>query len=82
MDVRTINDLGQAVRRARRSLGLTQESAAALCGVSMPFMNQLEGAKRQHLSTSKVLAVCAGLGLRIVVTGSGLAEASAPQEST
>jgi transcriptional regulator with XRE-family HTH domain len=75
MEVRTIADLGTAVRAARRSLGLTQEAAAALCGVSMPFLNQLEGGKRRHLSTSKVLAVCTGLGLNVAVTGGGLADA-------
>jgi transcriptional regulator with XRE-family HTH domain len=62
-------DLGQVVKEARKELALTQEEAAALCGVSMPFLNQLEGAKRAHLSITKVLNVCAGLGVRLFAGG-------------
>jgi HTH-type transcriptional regulator / antitoxin HipB len=69
MQIKTVSDLGAAIKRARLASGLTQERAAALCGVSMPFLNQLEGAKRQHLSLSKVLAVCAGLGLTLEAGG-------------
>lgn len=71
MEVRTVKDIGQAVKTARAALRLTQESAAALCGVSMPFMNQLEGGKRAHLSITKILGVCAGLGLDVHVIPTG-----------
>ena len=71
MEIRSIRELGAAVRTARRQLKLTQEEAAPLCGVSMPFLNQLEGGKRQHLSFSKVLGVCQGLGLKLGVAGVG-----------
>lgn len=67
--IATLADLGRAVKEARKALRLTQEEAAAHCGVSMPFLNQLEGAKRPHLSTTKVLAVCAGLGVKLSVGG-------------
>ncbi len=72
MEFGTVQELGTLVRAARRSHKITQEQAAALCGVSMPFLNQLEGGKRQHLSLSKVLGVCAGLGLRLQVSGPGV----------
>ena len=52
MEVETIGDIGVAVRLARKELRLTQVQAAALCGVSMPFLNQLEGGKRANLSMS------------------------------
>lgn len=71
MEVRTIKELGLAVKSARTSLHLTQEFAAALCGVSMPFMNQLEGGKREHLSITKILGVCVGLGLEVHLLPSG-----------
>jgi transcriptional regulator with XRE-family HTH domain len=72
MQAKTLEDLGRAIRAARRQSGLTQEAAAALCGVSMPFLNQLEGAKRMHLSTSKVLGVMAALGIRLELSGPGI----------
>lgn len=72
MDIGTLLELGRAVRAARLAHGLTQEQAAALCGVSMPFLNQLEGGKRQHLSISKVLGVCSGLGVRLHALGPGI----------
>lgn len=85
MDIGSIVELGRAVRAARLTHGLTQEQAAALCGVSMPFLNQLEGGKRQHLSTSKVLGVCTGLGLRLRASGPGIpsdrAEASVAERA-
>jgi HTH-type transcriptional regulator/antitoxin HipB len=67
--VRTPQDLGRAVMRMRKSQGLTQEQAAALCGVSMPFMNSLEGGKRANISLSKVLQVLDALGMRLDVSG-------------
>ncbi|NRF66962.1 helix-turn-helix domain-containing protein [Aquincola sp. S2] len=71
MQVHTLAELGTAVRSARKALGLTQDVAAATCGVSVPFLNQLEGGKRAGLSTTKVLEVCAALGLQIHVHGPG-----------
>jgi HTH-type transcriptional regulator/antitoxin HipB len=58
-------DLSQVIREARKVTGLTQEAAAHLCGVSMPFMNQLEQGSRPGMSITKVLAVCDGLGIRL-----------------
>jgi HTH-type transcriptional regulator/antitoxin HipB len=72
MVITSIRDAGAAIRAARTSLHLTQEQAAALCGVSMPFMNQLEGGKRQHLSFTKVLGVCTALGLRLQLHGTAI----------
>lgn len=67
--VNTLLDLGRAVVATRKSLGLTQEQAAALCGVSMPFMNSLEGGKRVNISLSKVMQVLGALGLRLELAG-------------
>lgn len=67
--VRTLADLGRAVMLTRKSQGLTQEQAAALCGVSMPFMNSLEGGKRVNISLSKVMQVLDALGMRLELSG-------------
>jgi transcriptional regulator with XRE-family HTH domain len=55
-----------AVRERRQAAGLTQEDAAHLC-VSVPFMNQLERGSRPGLSITRVLQVCAQLGLAITI---------------
>ena len=66
------------MKAARKAARLTQVEAAALCGVSMPFMNQLEGGKRQHLSVTRVLKVCAALGVCVQVSWPKMAAEPAP----
>lgn len=41
-DARTLRDLGVAVRRRRRALGMTQARLAAAAGLSVPFVSQIE----------------------------------------
>jgi transcriptional regulator with XRE-family HTH domain len=65
--VASLADLGTAVRERRHAAGLTQEDAAHLCGVSVPFMNQLERGSRPGLSITRVLQVCAQLGLNLTI---------------
>lgn len=65
--VASLADIGAAVRERRRAAGLTQEDAAHLCGVSVPFMNQLERGSRPGLSITRVLQVCAQLGLGLTI---------------
>lgn len=65
--VASLADIGTAVRDRRRAAGLTQEDAAHLCGVSVPFMNQLERGSRPGLSITRVMQVCAHLGLTITI---------------
>lgn len=55
-------DLGDLVRAVRIQAGLTQADAAALCGVSVPFMNGLERGK-PTAQLGLALAVCASLGI-------------------
>jgi HTH-type transcriptional regulator/antitoxin HipB len=58
-------DLGRVVRAVRVASGLTQADAAALCGVSAPFLNGLERGK-PTAQVGLVLAVCRGLGIGLV----------------
>ena len=65
--VASLGDIGLAVRERRQAAGLTQEDAAHLCGVSVPFMNQLERGSRPGLSITRVIQVCAQLGLALTI---------------
>ncbi|MFZ9735302.1 MAG: helix-turn-helix domain-containing protein [Burkholderiaceae bacterium] len=38
-------ELGEILRAIRKESGLTQRDAAALCNVSLPFLNELEQGK-------------------------------------
>ena len=59
--------LGRFIRDVRIASGLTQADAAALCGVSGPFLSALEGGK----PTARIglaLKVCHGLGIQLVAS--------------
>lgn len=58
------------VREKRKSSGLTQAMAAALCGVGTRFFVELEQGK-QSLHIGKVLKVLNGLGLTLDVRSRG-----------
>lgn len=57
-----LGKIAKIVREKRKSSGLTQADAAALCGVGTRFIVELEKAK-QSLQIGKVLKVLNGLGL-------------------
>ena len=62
--------LGQAVRAKRKADGLTQTKAAALCGVGVRFISDLENGK-STVELGKALSVLGGLGLTIDVRPRG-----------
>jgi len=45
VDISSIAELGKILRLVRKESGLTQRDAAALCNVSLPFLNGLEQGK-------------------------------------
>jgi HTH-type transcriptional regulator/antitoxin HipB len=57
-------ELGRILRRVRKESGLTQRDAAALCNVSLPFLNGLEQGK-PTAQIGKVLSVCRRFGIEI-----------------
>lgn len=63
----TPSDIGEAVRRARKGMGLRQDQLAAAAGVGLRFLVELERGKAtvQLGRTLSVLAA-AGLDLRVV----------------
>lgn len=62
--------LGQAVRTARDSSGLSQIETAALCGVGVRFLSDLENGK-PTVECEKVLKVLKGMGLELIVKQKG-----------
>ena len=62
--IMSVQDIGALIRRVRKESGLTQRDAAALCNVSLPFLNSLEqGKESAHLG--KALAVCVRFGIEV-----------------
>lgn len=65
-----LKNLGQTVRKRRKSSRLTQMEAAALCGIGTRFLSELENGK-QSLQIGKVLQVLSGLGLVLEIKSKG-----------
>ena len=57
-------ELGEILRAVRKESGLTQRDAAALCNVSLPFLNGLEQGK-PTAQIGKVLSVCNRFGIDV-----------------
>lgn len=66
----SVAELGAILRAIRKESGLTQRDAAALCNVSLPFLNSVEQGK-PTAQIGKVLAVCSRLGIdvRLILPG-------------
>ncbi len=62
--------IARMVREKRKASGLTQATAAALCGVGTRFFVELEQGK-QSLHIGKVIKVLNGLGLALDVRPRG-----------
>lgn len=60
--VSSVAELGKIIRAVRKESGLTQRDAAALCNVSLPFLNSLEQGKATA-QIGKVLSVCSRFGI-------------------
>lgn len=66
VSITSIRELGSIVRRVRKESGLTQRDAAALCNVSLPFLNGLEQGK-PTAQIGKALAVCQRFGIEVML---------------
>jgi transcriptional regulator with XRE-family HTH domain len=62
--VTSVSELGDILRAVRKESGLTQRDAAALCNVSLPFLNGLEQGK-STAQIGKVLSVCSRFGIDV-----------------
>lgn len=56
-------EFGHRVRERRHQLGLSQEQAAARCGVHWTFLGQIERGKR-NLTLHNILKIAAGLDVQ------------------
>ncbi len=66
VNVNSIRELGNTLRHVRKESGLTQRDAAALCNVSLPFLNGLEQGKATT-QVGKVLTVCQRFGIEVTL---------------
>lgn len=75
----TSQEIGRAVRTARKTMGLRQPELAAAAGVGLRFLVELERGK-PTVRLDRVLAVLQvlGLGLRVSPRGDPPEEPSAP----
>lgn len=64
--VRTSQELGETIRKARKNAGLNQTEAAALCNVGLRFISELENGK-PTAELGKILQVINGLGLQLTL---------------
>jgi len=64
--VKSVTDIGAAVRSKRKGDGLTLVDAAGLCNVNYRFLSNLENGK-PTVRLDKVLQVLAALGLELEI---------------
>lgn len=64
--ISSTKEIGKAVRAKRKLDGLTQADAAALCGVGVRFLSELERGK-ETARIGKVIRILQGLGLELQI---------------
>ena len=67
IEIENVAGLGKMIRAVRIQAGLTQADAAALCGVSAPFLNGVERGK-QTARIGGIFSVCHGLGIQVCLS--------------
>ena len=71
--VRTMRELGFALRAARRETGMTQLELAQRSGVSRRWLSAVENGKRSNVDSAAVFKVLEALGRAIAVRPDPLA---------
>lgn len=64
MTIRKVEDIGELIKKERKRAALKQADCAALCGVGVRFLSELENGK-STLEIDKVLRVVKLLGFEI-----------------
>ncbi len=75
--IRTAADLGLAVRKQRKSDGLTLADVAGLTNVGIRFLSELENGK-PTVRLDKLLRVTSALGLQLHLAAGTAADEDAP----
>ena len=65
-EIHSLQELGAFIRSQRTQAGLRIDDAAALCGVSVDLLSDLEGGRRP-VGLDKVLKVMQQMGLALLV---------------
>jgi HTH-type transcriptional regulator/antitoxin HipB len=76
-NVRSVTEIGRCVRAHRKVQGATQSEFAALCGVGVRFISDLENGK-PTMQVGKVLRVLHCLGLEVSIRPRGWQESGGP----
>jgi transcriptional regulator with XRE-family HTH domain len=63
--MQTVQELGEAVARRRRELGLKQGDVAAQAGITQETLSRFELGKVSEFGSRKLLAVLAVLGMEL-----------------
>jgi HTH-type transcriptional regulator/antitoxin HipB len=61
------NDIGKALRQARKSMRRTQAEVAAPLGMSRATISAIENGTVNEIGVRKLMALCASLGLQLSV---------------
>jgi len=77
----TLDEIGIAIRQARKKLGVTQKDLAAACGLSRATVNALEAGKVQELGFGRVAALFNFLGLELSFSRSPAHRSCLPSSS-
>jgi HTH-type transcriptional regulator / antitoxin HipB len=70
--MKTLMELGDAVRTRRRALGLKQVTVALQSGLSAESLSRFEHGHAAEFGSRKLLAILAVLGLELQFTEAGL----------
>ncbi len=70
--MRTLQELGEAVARTRRELGLKQKDVAAQAGITAESLLRFERGQVSEFGARKLLAVLAVLGMEVTFVKIGL----------
>lgn len=62
MTIRSAKDIGQLVRKRRKEMNMTQKESAAIIGVGIRFLSELENGK-SSLEIDKVIRVMLYMGI-------------------
>lgn len=68
--IRSVGDIGAAIRAKRAAIGMQQEQLAALAGVGPRFLSEVENGK-ESAEIGKVLHVLRRLGLEVSIRPRG-----------
>ena len=76
-----LNEIGIAIRQARKQRGLTQKALASACGLSRATVNALESGKLHELGFGRINALGSFLGLGIALSPTPVQRSRLPASS-